>query len=278
MLLAVIAQGAILAGSQIVDKANINSRGNTMRNSTIFSASLLLFFSLMGSVIHAEQNNQKYTVEAGCSDWKPFAYLENGEMKGSAYKIAKDVLEHAGVSYKYRILPWARVYNRGLKEKNYLIGCLGRTPKREDMFHWVGPVTKGVDQFFYKLKSNPLQISNIGEAKGHRIAVERGSYYQDFLELNDFKKINFVAKTEQLLMMLKNNRTSFIVLNESRFFKEAEKQNIDPDLFEKTLFAFNVTDNLAFNKETPPELVKKVTKAYQQLKKDGRISFSATQE
>ncbi len=248
-----------------------------MRNPFILSVSFLLL-SMFVNGVHAEKTDQKYIVEAGCTDWKPFAYMENGAIKGSAYKIAKDVLEHADVSYKYKILPWARVYNKGLKEKNYLVGCLGRTPKRENMFHWVGPVTKGVDQFFYKLKSNPIHIESVEDAKPHGIAAERGSYYQDFLELNDFKKISLVTKTEQLLMMLKNNRVSFVVLNESRFLKETEKQDINRDLFEKALFAFNVTDNLALSKSTDPELVKKLKGAYQELKKEGRISLISSQE
>lgn len=46
-------------------------------------------------------------------------------------QIASDVFERAQVTLQYDIWPWARVIQTGLKEKNFMIGGLGRTPKRE---------------------------------------------------------------------------------------------------------------------------------------------------
>ena len=132
-----------------------------MRIKIVSSVSLLLFISFMGINVSAENGGGNRLVEASCSEWRPYAYKEDGVIKGSAYNIAKDVFDHARVNLNYRILPWARVYKNGLDKTNYLIGCLGRTPKREKLFHWVGPVTKGVKIYFYKMKSNSIKIGSL---------------------------------------------------------------------------------------------------------------------
>lgn len=244
-----------------------------MHNNVMLRIAFLLLISLCMNSAQAEEKSPQFILEVASSDWRPYVYEENGVIKGSAYKIAKDVLDRAGVQFNYRILPWARVYRNGLDKENYLIGGLGRTPKRENLFHWIGPVTVGTDIFFYKLKSNSVQINHIDDAKDYPIGVERDSYYHDFLLLNEFDENNIspVTNPDQLVRMLASNRVPFILLGERRFLKLAEELGLDPALFDRALFAFNVTDNLAFSKNTSAELVKKLRGAYRELVSEGKI-------
>jgi len=53
---------------------------------------------------------------------------------------------------------WARVYKNGFEKKNYFISGLGRTPKREKLFQWVGPITKGIDIHFSNLKPTLFKL------------------------------------------------------------------------------------------------------------------------
>ena len=144
---------------------------NTLHNNIILQIVLLLLLSLSMNGVCAEKSAPEFIVEVASSDWIPYVYEDKGVIKGSAYKIAKDVLDRAGVQFNYRILPWARVYRNGLDKENYLIGGLGRTPKREKKFHWIGPVTVGTDIFFYKIKSNPGKINSVEGAKNYRIGA-----------------------------------------------------------------------------------------------------------
>lgn len=234
---------------------------------------LVIIVLIFTQGIAAEKNTADFVVEAGSSDWRPYAYEEDGVVKGSAYKIAKDVFERAGIPLHYEIQPWARVYHFGLTRKNYMIGGLGRTPKREKLFHWVGPVSAGFDIYFWQLKSNPIQIESIEELKKHTIGVKRATYFEDFVELKEFdkNKIQAVSEVEQLLKMAQLKRISFFLLNKKRLLEEAKRINLDPNLFEKVFFAFNVTDYMAMNLDTDPELLEKLQNAYKELEKEGKI-------
>lgn len=206
------------------------------------------------------------------SEWRPYVYLENDKPTGFAYAIVDSVFERANIDYEFYVKPWARVYKDGLEKKNYFIPGLGRTHKREKLFQWIGPVTKGLDIYFFKLKSNPIQIKSIEEAKKYSVGAERGSYYQDFLEEHfTSNKRQLVTQQEQLLKMLVAKRINFILLEESMLLTISEKLALAPNLFEKSLFAFSVNEYLAASLNTDKVLVKKLQKAYRELKEKNLI-------
>lgn len=244
-----------------------------MRNHLALGLLFFLSFLVTVNEVRAENNVDELYIDVSSSDWRPYVYKEDDVIKGLAYDVAIEVLGRAGVSFRYQILPWARVYRYGLTRKNYLIVGIGRTTEREDLFHWIGLVNKGVDIFFYKLKSNPIKISSIEHAKQYTVAVERDSYYHDFLLLNGFDndRMHLVMKPEQLLNMTKSNRLPLFLSSEMTFLKEAKKMKLDPSLFEKALFVFKGMDYMAFSKNTSPELVEKVRMAYQELVMEGKI-------
>jgi len=206
------------------------------------------------------------------SEWIPYVYMEEKQPKGLVYEIAKDIFERAGVDYAFSIKPWARVYKNGLNTKNYVITGIGRTVQREKLFHWIGPVTQEFYIYFYKLKKNPIQISNLEEAKMYLTGVERDSYYQNFIDaISPPNKRKLVVSSGQLLKMLMVKRLDFVLLEEKRVFEISEKLGIDPNIFEKSLFAFSVQNYLAASLNSDTALVDKLRKAYIELKQENLI-------
>jgi len=212
-------------------------------------------------------------LEIVCTQWRPYIFRENAVLSGPVYDIAKQVLDRAGITFEYKIEPWARVYHNGLTVNNYLIGCLGRTPARENLFHWIGPVTQGIDVYFYKLKSNPIIVTNLEQARQYKVVTERGSYNHDFLRLQGFDKERIFPMTsnEQAMSLLSIKRYPLYLISEDRMVSLAKFKGIDPSIFERVLFAFSVKDYLAFSRNTSSALVKKVAAAYEALQAEGKI-------
>jgi len=242
--------------------------GGTMKVPGLMVISLALMF--LGS--HCNADISQFTVVAATNDWKPWYYSQDGEIKGSVFEISKKIFKRANVKVEHHVWPWTRVYDRGLREKNFLIISLGRTFERESLFHWVGPITKGLDIYFFKLKSNSTRIKNFEDAKKYRTAAIKETYFYDFLLRNKFKdKIFPVIKPEQLLDLALRGRVQYFLLSEDRMLTIAKQNQIDPNKFEKSLYAFSVVDHMAFSKMTSIELVEKVKAAYQELKNEGEI-------
>jgi len=215
-------------------------------------------------------------VEVGCEYYRPYVDVVNGKIVGPGYKIAKDVLNKAGVEFTYKVLPWARVYHYGLYKPNYMIGCLGRTEVRENKFQWIGPMEKGIELDFWALKSNNIKMKSLEDLKKYKIACIKNTYGEDFLIKHKFPKKNIKAIIipKQLVMMLKNKRVDFVLINKEQLEEAAKKLHVNVDKeFKKAFFGFKVQNYLAFSKSTPKKLVEKVKKAYKELQKERKIEL-----
>ena len=231
----------------------------------------LLFF--LAPINHADTDKHRVFIKARCAEWRPFVYEEKGQLVGPAYEIALQVLKHSQHPFDYQLQPWARVYNDALNQPNFLVACIGRTPKREKLFHWIGPISKGVDIHFFKLSQNSLKISGLSQAKDYKVGAMRGTYNYDFLSVNGFEDENIHQSntSKQLLNMLINKRYELVISDEKQLKSEAKKLNVNPDLFEKALFAFTVTDNIAFSLNTSGEVIKTFRDSYLELEYKGRF-------
>ena len=216
-----------------------------------------------------------YKIEVGCEYYRPYVDKIDGKIVGSGYEIAKKVLEEANVSFVYKIEPWARVYYKGLHKKNYMVGCLGRTKERENKFYWIGPMEKGISLYFWALKDNNKRIKSLDDLKKYKIACIKNTYAEEFLKSAKFPKngIKVVIYPKQLVLMLKNKRVDFVLINKEQLKEAAKKLNINLSDFKKVFFAFKVQNYLAFSKKTPKEIFEKIKKAYNKLKLKGKIEL-----
>lgn len=210
-------------------------------------------------------------IKVACTDWAPYYFEDNGEIKGSGYEIAKMVNERAGVEAKYLIEPWKRVYETGLNEPDYMISCLGRTPEREMLFQWIGPITTAKSYYLYKLKSSSLTLGTPEAFSNYKVGVIRGGHQESFARQLGFKDIKLLTDQSALVKMLQAGRIDLVLDAEHVIESNANKDNIDLALFEKAEFAYDVAANLALSKNTSPEVVEKLQNAYKALSEEGLI-------
>ncbi len=214
----------------------------------------------------------------GCSDWKPYCYFDQGNLTGSAYQVVEKVMQHnnenvENIDYNFAYIPWNRIYRLALKNENTLIMGLGRTKKREDLFSWVFPLRKPSKIYVYQLASSKLVIDQPDDLLNYRIAVERGSFTEDYLKELGYEKENIltVSRMDQLLKMAMHERIDGFLLDEKVFAFETKKNNIDAKLFKTSLMAFEVTEYLAANKNTLADVLSKIRQSYAELIKQEKI-------
>lgn len=99
---------------------------------------------------------------------------ERGEVVGYAAELVKEILFAAGINKKILAAPWERIMREASAKSNVLAFAVARTPEREDLFHWITPITRNMhglyglnDKTFTALSDLPLQS---------RIAVLRKDY------------------------------------------------------------------------------------------------------
>lgn len=77
-----------------------------------------------------------------------FKNPETGKLDGSAHEIVMAIMRDTGVSFTTDILPTHRGYRAAVETAHTCFYGLNRTPAREDLFEWVGPLMEGGWAFF----------------------------------------------------------------------------------------------------------------------------------
>lgn len=240
----------------------------------------LIFYIFALSVLLSVNKSLADTVDhdfvyAACSDWKPYCYKENGHLQGSLVDISKNVLDAASIKYTFDVFPWVRVYHKGLNEADFLVLGLGRTPKRESLFKWIAPLKNPTKIHAYQREDSKITLVSTDDLKDYVIAVERGSYTYDYLidRGHDEDKILTVSRYSQLFKVLLHGRAQLFLLDDGALKPEALRGGFDPDLFQRSILVFTVTEYLATSKKTSDEIVDKIQSSYAELMEQGKIDL-----
>ena len=231
----------------------------------------LLLFCLSGYInnIAAEPANNQLTalkIQIVTEDHRPYSYLENGKIIGSATQIVTQVLQQADIEFTIEQLPWARAFSKAKSEANTLIYPITRTQEREDRFHWVGEVMPVSRWYFYKQQQrSDIVINDLEDAKKYSVAVHRDSDKHSFLTKHNFQKIILGSQQTQLVELLTMNRVDVLLLNEhtmKAYLKSTETPNV------MVVQAFKAKESrayMAFSKETEHQIFERAKGAYLKL-------------
>lgn len=109
----------------------------------IKTATLLLVLVWQVAQAQPEQLNQ---LEFLTEDYPPYNYLDaSGELRGIAVEMLLAATALAGSPVRredIKLRPWARAYHETLTGPNRVLFATTRTPIREALFKWAGPISR----------------------------------------------------------------------------------------------------------------------------------------
>lgn len=146
----------------------------------------------------------------------PYNFLENGKLKGFSTLLLEQLFHKSGhqiFGNTIEVLPWVRGYDQVLHEKNVVLYSMVRTPEREALFQWVGPIGKMTLGVIAKKNSHIMiatpdalhryKIATIPDTASERALLENG------FRLEELERFSNVASQ---LKKLKENRVDAISL------------------------------------------------------------------
>jgi polar amino acid transport system substrate-binding protein len=76
---------------------------------------------------------------------------------GRAVDLVREAARRAGVPVTFEVEPWVRALGMVQKTPNVLLFPVARTPDREGLFDWIGPVNR-VEYWFFRLANGPAPV------------------------------------------------------------------------------------------------------------------------
>ncbi|UUY09996.1 transporter substrate-binding domain-containing protein [Pseudomonas sp. J452] len=206
-------------------------------------------------------------------EYPPINFSQNGQATGLATEVVREIMRRAGQSAPISVVPWARGYQQALVRANTGLFVTMRTPEREALFKWVGPLTRNVISF-YALASSHLSLTELEQARHFdEIAVARGwSSHQRLLD-QGFTNLVPVTGPAQMVSMLKRGRVKLMVLDNLSLTTLLSQGEIQADEVQQLLTLTHSDSYVAFSQGTDDALILHWQHELDGMKADG--SFAA---
>lgn len=224
---------------------------------------LLLFFTF---------NLNAQTLKVVTTEYPPFHFTKDGKITGLATEIVEAVIANSGYLSEVKSYPWPRTYKMGLKQPNVLIYSIVRTPEREKLFKWIGPIAP-YNVYFWKLKSRKdIKVNSIQDAKRYIAGGVIDDNKSDQLQKLGFaigKNLELVTSDEFNLNKLFAKRIDIMTFDDLSFRHKVESAGMDFSKLEKIIKLKGSSHELqlAANIETPDEVVEKLRASLVAFKK-----------
>lgn len=214
---------------------------------------------VIAGLVHAEPvdtvtpSSLQYYTES----YAPANYLENGIPTGASVETLKLIWQHMGIPEQpIKVLPWARGYHFTLNQPKTMLFSMIKTPEREHLFKWVGPIFTNSLTFVATSDSHD-EINQIEDTFNKTVVVVRDDVAEVELIKTGFPRNNIigVTKLDQALMMVKSKRADLMLVTYESMPALVVKNDMHESEF-KRLWTLSVNGNYyAFNRETPDSLV-----------------------
>lgn len=206
-------------------------------------------------------------------DVPPYGYFDKGVHKGLSVDLLLAILERANIPKKRAdiiTVPWSRGYAETLRRKNTMLFTATRTPEREHLFKWVGPIGMH-QQVFIARKKAGISDFDPKDINKYSYGVVRQTSAEQRLLAAGAKPDNIIHITSQrnAAQMLARGRVDICVLDQLVAFWLFQELGFDEADFVvihnfKTLPLY-----YALNIETDDSLVANMQAALDALRADG---------
>lgn len=117
----------------------------------------------------------------------PLNYQDETGPQGFSVELLRMVAQQAALKLEVQVMPWVRAMQSAEATPNSILFSLTRTPEREALFKWVGPISAR-RIVVYKLASrSDLNLPELRQLQGAKIGVVRESATAKQLLAEGFK-------------------------------------------------------------------------------------------
>ncbi|WP_162305830.1 substrate-binding periplasmic protein [Oleisolibacter albus] len=132
----------------------------------------------------------------------PFAYTQDGIMRGEIADLAREVARRVGDGSGLTLIPWPR-FNREAASDGPLLFVTVRRPERQAPLHWIGRL--GQADLVLVSESAPAAIS-LDQARDQLVVVVTGSVAEQALQEAGFRRIEPVQTERRAAQLLSSGR------------------------------------------------------------------------
>jgi polar amino acid transport system substrate-binding protein len=247
---------------------------------------LLLLFGLVFTSckrdrypVNGDPTQFRYLTE----EYPPFNFLANGVAAGVSVDILEELFQKLKLPLDrsaVEVWLWAPAYDSTLNRPGTMLFSMVRTPSRENLFKWVGPIAPHTDVLI-ALAGSQNQINQLTDLNNYFTGVVEGFSSIDLLLSHGVLRANIVLYNDmkELYKALYDTReVQFIATGEAAHILLIEALGYSESEFASPFIIRSDELYFAFNKETAEEMITDFQNALNLIKMDKADDGSSTYE
>ena len=241
----------------------------------LIAAMFLVACNVPGTVPPADSGLRIIT-----EDYPPYNFVDkDNNVTGQSTELVEAILEKAGTQVDIEVMPLSEGLALAQKGPNVVIYSLNRTPQREGLFKWVGPIGH-YEQAFYAIKGSTIEVNKLEDAKNVRkIGVYKGDAGAQFLASQGFTNLDESLTDTEALQKLIDGTVQLWLGNKEGLAITAEQAGVNPDdLVMLPVVAIRADLYIAFSKDIPDSTVQAWQSALDTLKQERDIDDKTVYE
>ncbi len=202
-------------------------------------------------------------------EYPPITFARDGRADGLGTAIVREIMRRTGTDAPIEVVPWARGYLYATRDANTGLFVTTRTPAREALFKWVGPVT-ATRAALYKRRGDPLVLSALDQARiAGGIVVPRNWYLHQQLQARAFENLVEVATPGEAIRLLAGGRAQLMALDDVTLATSRAAVKVEAEALVEALPLDDAVQYIAFSQGTDEDLVTHWQAALDAMKADG---------
>lgn len=206
----------------------------------------------------------------------PFNFLEDGMVRGIAADLFVEMAKEAELPLDrpdIKLWPWARAYAEIQHKPNVFLFATGRTPMREDLFQWIGPISR-VDCCIVSRKNAHLRLDDVIEAfERYTIGTIRDSApEQTVLRMGvSPARLQRLHDIDMNILKLSQGRIDGALFNEPAIRYTIRKMGFDINEYEFNRVLLSTELHFAASRQMDPKIIARLQEALDKLIREGRL-------
>ncbi|ALK98990.2 ABC transporter substrate-binding protein [Massilia sp. WG5] len=116
----------------------------------------------------------------------PHSMLEGKRVVGIGADTVREIMMRAHITHTIELLPWKRAYTAALERHDTCVFSTTRTPEREALFKWIGPIGEA-DWVLMARADRHLHLDSLEDARRYRIGTYNGDARDQYLRSRGFE-------------------------------------------------------------------------------------------
>jgi polar amino acid transport system substrate-binding protein len=209
-----------------------------------------------------------------CEDDNPLQFYDHaGNLTGLTVELVREIQKRVGNRDAIQVVPWARGLDKLNNNPNVLLFSMARTPERDTLYQWIGPITAITYSLYVKAESL-IKIESLEDAKKMKlIGVYRDDIRDQTLTRLGFGNLDRASSNVSSFKKLMMGRVSAYADSKMGVENLARAAGFQVSDVKPAFELFKSQLYIAASKNTDPAIVVKWNTALEAMKSDKTFSI-----